>query len=186
MILNSFLFYFIFASAVLIYGIGINSNAEVTYSRKNLLPVIIKSYVCVISTVVFSFLINKFLLLPVGLIELYPMFALLVFMALSVFIEILIQVTAKKSASEFAIAFLCVVLALNEGITLVDAIIIAFSCLTSFYLLIPFLYAILRRIDSVKNLDAYSQKCSMFFIMVVFILALYSLNISWFNMGLLR
>ncbi len=186
MILNSFIFYIFFCSAVLIYGIGINRQTEASASGSNMILNAIKTYSCVVITVVITFLISKALLIPIGLAELFPLVSLLIFLSFSVFIEILINITAGRSVAEYAVSFLTILLSLNEGLTLVESIMISLGCLTSFYLLIPVLSAMLNRVETVRNLEELQKKTIVFFCMIVIMIALYSLNISWLNPGVIK
>ncbi len=185
-LLIDFLFYLLCCSAVLIYGIGINRNVEITLSRKNMFFSGFKSCLSSVITVTLSYLLIKFLLVPLRLCELYPFIALLIFLSFNVFLEILGQVTTKKTSAEFAMPFLAVLLALNEGTGLVSAIFITLSCMASFFLLIPVLYAILRRMEAVHSSDIFRQKCKLFCCLVIIMIAFYSLNISWFNPGVVK
>lgn len=182
-IINSLLFYTLYCSAVLIYGVGLLQEAETSLSRKKIAQTAIKSFACSLATVSITFSINKMLLTPLGLTELYPLAALLLWTAFSVFFEILMQLTTKKPAAEFAVSFLSVLLALNESVNLLGAIAICICCLADYYLLIPILYSFTNKITGVKNTDIFRQKTSVFLGMMVLLLALYALNISWIFAG---
>lgn len=186
MVMNSFVFYVLFCSSVLIYGIGFNRESVMCNSPKDILFTAIKSYGVVILSFVLCFFLIKALLIPLGLVELYPFFTLLVFVIISVFFEILIQITTKKSSSEFAVSFLTVILALNEGISLLDGILICAGGLTCFYLLIPVLYAAEKRMLSSQTTTLFKRKSLIFLCMVIIMLAVYSFNISWLNAGVIK
>lgn len=186
MILNNFLYYILFCSSVLIYGIGFNRESVMCESPRPVLFTAIKSYACVIVTFLLTYGVNKSLLLPLGLIEIYPFFALLIFIAITVFFEILIQITTKRSSAEFAIAFLTVLLSLNEGTTIIDGVLICAGALTCFYILIPILYAVEKRILSTTTNNKFKLKSLIFLSMVIIMIALYSFNISWLNAGVIK
>lgn len=186
MILNSFVFYILFCSSVLIYGIGFNRESVMCDYPRPILFTAVKSYACVIISFLICFCINKSLLIPLGLIEVYPLFAILVYIILSVFFELLIQITTKKSSAEFAISFLTLLLALNEGITILDGVLICAGALTCFYVLIPILYAAEKRMLSSQRSTLFKRKSLIFLCMVIIMIALYSFNISWLNKGVIR
>lgn len=183
-IINALLFYSLFSSAVFIYGIGSLQAAEASLARKKIAAAWIKSLCCVFASISLTYSLVQLLLVPTGLTELYPLAALLVFSSASVFFEIIFQLTTKKSSSEFAVSFLTVLLSLNEGESLLEAIAIGACCLASYYILIPFLFTFTNKLSSSKNTDSFRQKTSVFLCMVVLMMALFALNISWINAGL--
>lgn len=182
-IINLILFYTLFSSSVLVYGIGPLRAAETSLSRKNMLLSAFKSAACVLSSLSLTYIIIKLLLSPLGLTELFPLVALLLFIALGIFFEIIIQLTSKKTASEFAVSYLIIILALNEGENLAEAVLISIACLLSHYMLIPLLFSFTRKMAGAKNTDNFRQKTSVFLCLVILSIALYALNISWINAG---
>ena len=183
-IINALLFYSLFSSAVFVYGIGSLQAAESSLARKKIAATWIKSLCCVLTAISLTYSVVQLLLIPTGLAELYPLVALLLFAASSIFFEIIFQLTTKKSSAEFSVSFLTVLLSLNEGQSLVEAIAIGVCCLASYYILIPFLFTFTNKLSSSKNTDVFRQKTSVFLCMVVLMMALFALNISWINAGL--
>ena len=181
--LDAIFFYTVHCSAVLVYGVGILQEAETSLSRKKTALTALKSLACSLATVSITFSINKMLLSPLGLVELYPLAALLLWTAFSFFLEILLQLTTKKPAAEFAVSYLTALLALNESASLLGAIAITFCCWAGYYLLIPLLRSFTSKMVGVKNTDTFRQKIFVFLCMAVLLLALYALNISWLNAG---
>lgn len=182
-IINSFLFYALYCSAVLIYGVGLLQAAETSLSRKKIVLSAVKSTACSLITVSITFSISKLLLIPLGLNDLYPLAAILLWAAFSVFFEIMFQLTSKKPAAEFSVSFLAALLALSESSNLMGAIVICVCCLADYYVLIPLLYSFTSKITGVKNTDIFRQKISVFLGMIVLLLALFALNISWIHAG---
>lgn len=182
-IIDSLLFYTLYCSAVLIYGVGILQEAETSISRKKTAQTALKSFACALVAVSITYAITKLLLSPLGLTELYPLVALLLWTAFSVFFEIMMQLTSKKSSAEFAVSYLSALLALNESSNLMGAIVICVCCLADYYLLVPILYSFTSKIASAQNTDSFKQKIAVFLCMMVLLLALYALNISWIYAG---
>ncbi len=180
---DAIFFYTLHCSAVLIYGVGILQEAETSLSRKKTSLTAIKSLACSLASVSITFSINKLLLAPLGLTELYPLAALLIWAAFSVFLEILLQLATKKPAAEFALSYLSALLALNASPSLLGAVVIDICCWAGYYLLIPLLYSFTSKMVGVKNTDTFRQKISVFLCMMVLLLALNALNISWINAG---
>jgi Na+-translocating ferredoxin:NAD+ oxidoreductase RnfA subunit len=185
--INIFLYYILYASVVLFYGIGINRTTVISRSITSTLALnIIKSLFSIISSTVLTWLIIEDLLVPLNLTELYPFIALLIFISLTVFIEILIRITTGINTSEFAISYLIILLSLNESSTLIDAIIIPLCCITSFVLILPVLYAVRMRIDSTRLRNDKTKKKSLIMIsLAIIILTTAICNITWLNPGVL-
>lgn len=181
LIIDTFLFYVLFASAVLVYGGGMISVTEKSLLKENFVINIMESLFCVSATVALTFLITHFLLLPLGIGDLYPLVALLIFVAMGVFFEMIVQVTARKSGVDFAFPYLVIILSLSEGSDLAGCLITSVAALVSYYALVPILRALNERNAMIKNNDDFKQRLRTFTCMVVLIFALYSLNISWLN-----
>src|SRR5574344_2025545 len=96
-----FFYYTLYTSAVLIYGIGINRATIISEKTEDFLLFFIKMLLTVISSVVLTYIIDLYLLIPAHLTELFPFISVLVFSAISVFIESIIRITSKTSAAEF-------------------------------------------------------------------------------------
>ena len=183
-IIEAFAFYSLFCSAVFVYGVGTLQAAELSLARKKIALSAIKSLCSVITAISLTYSFSQFLLIPLKIAELYPLAALLLFMAASVFFEIIFQLSSKKSSAEFSVSFLTVLLSVNEGESLLSAVAIATCCLASYYILIPFLFTFTNKLSSTKNTDTFRQKTSVFLCMVILMMALFALNLSWINAGL--
>ena len=179
--IDALFFYTLHCSAVLVYGVGILQEAETSLARKKIALTALKSAACSLATVSLTFSINKLLLCPLGLTELYPLAALLLWVAFSSFFEIIMQLTTKKPAAEFAVSYLSALLALNESPTLLGAIVINLCCMAGYYFMMPVLYTFASKMAGSKNTDTFRQKISVFLCMIVLLLALYALNISWLS-----
>lgn len=186
MILNSFFYYILLCSAVLIYGIGFHQTSVLCESPKKVFLGAFKSISCVIISFLFSYGINRTILIPLSLIELYPFISLLIYVSISVFFEILIEITTKNNFSEFSISYLTLILAINEGVTILDGIIICVSILTCFYMLLPVLFAIEKRMSLIIPNNVLKRKSIIFLTMILIMLALYCFNISWLNNGVIK
>ena len=144
----SILYYVFFSSAVLFYGIGLNRSAVVCMDLKGQTEKAVKSVLTVTSSAVLSFLLCKTLLVPFGLSELCPFVCALIFISISVFCESIVRITSRKSTAEFSISLLSILLSVNEGSTLPRVTVISLCCVLSFYLFVPILHAIYRRLES--------------------------------------
>lgn len=182
----TFLYYLLFSSAVLYYGIGLNRSTLVTHIPQ-ILPIILKNLLTVIIASVLTFLFNEYILIPLNLIEIFPLIALLIFATLSIFFESIIRITSGKVTSEFCISYLVLILSLNEGLSLIDVILINVSCFLSFVLILPFLKVIKRQNSLVGNISIHANLKALLLISIaVLIMALSVFNVSWLNSGVIQ
>lgn len=176
---------FFILCSVFLYGIGLNRAVIISSSPKGLALSFMKSLFATVSTVSLSYLVIQNLLVPLSLQELFPLVCILIFLIVSVFIEVLIRLTVNSTVTEFSVSFLCVFLAINESLTLVEAILFVMCCLTSFYILIPVLSALRRRNEHASPLPVFKNSLILFSlaILILFVLVF---DASWLNGGIAR
>ena len=139
--LSDILYYFVYASAVLLYGVGLDRVVVLSPKPSHGVLACLKMLLSVSASSAISYLINCYLLVPVHLTELAPFFAVLVFVLIAVFIEIIIRISAKNSVAECCVSFLCVLLGLTEGSSIASCVIISCVAVVIFYLFVPVLFA---------------------------------------------
>ncbi|MFA6936770.1 MAG: hypothetical protein WCQ67_00905 [Treponema sp.] len=177
------LYYLIFTSSVFIYGIGINKATLISESPKHIFLNIVKMVITVSSSSVLTYLLTEWLLVKVNLVELYPFLAVLIFSSLSVFVESVIRITAKTNTAEFAVSVLCVILSVNESSTILESLVISIACSLSFYLSVPFIFSIKKRIEISRPSDFFENSSLIFISIAVIIISFLAWNVSWLNMG---
>ena len=184
--IDTFLYYSVFSSMVLIYGIGLNRLTETGDLEFNHITFYLKSIISIFTTIVLSWLIIKYILAPIRLIELYPLIALLLFICFNSFIEALIRLTTGYATTEFVVSFLIILLSLSESSSLVDTIIICLGCFTSLILLLPIIYTLKTRI--INNEKKITEKFySLFFMFLALLIIVISvLDIVWLNPGVIE
>jgi hypothetical protein len=187
MMINMIMYYMFYCSAVLFYGIGLNRTTVLSRSMdRKLVLQIIKCMIAVLCSVALTWLIIMQILVPAELVELYPVIALLIFISITVFLEIIIRITAGVTTSEFSVSYLIILLALSESTGIADALIIAASSMASFILILPVLYALRQRIEVARpRNDKIKKKSFIMLTMAVIIICLAAWNVSWLNRGVL-
>ncbi len=185
MIWNTFLYYTFFASAILIYGIGLNRFVDFKINLSTQIPLCIRIIISIVATSVISWLIGSITLVRLDLTELYPLICFLIYIVINTFIEALIRLTTSKSTSEFIIPFLIILLASSEGTSFLNTLIIAASCMVSILLFIPFLYSFIHRIAG--HTSSKNKEFSLFFVfLAMLLLVIYVWDISWLNTGVIK
>lgn len=184
--LDTFLYYTIFSSIVLVYGIGINRLTDIGTYEFNHITFYIKSLICVFATITLTWVTMTYILVPLGIVEIYPLIALLIFISTNTFIEALIRLTTGTSATEFIVSFLIILLSLSEGISIVDSIIICLSCFVSLLLLMPIIYTLKSRVltNGKKMNEKFYSLFFMFLALLIIVLSV--LDVMWLNPGVIK
>ena len=175
------LYYIASASAVLFYGIGIARTISMKEDASRTALSCVKALSCASATASVSFLVNCWLLVPVGLSELFPFVSTLVFLVFSALIEIFIGVGIGKSPAEFSVTLLSVLISLNEGLSVGHAVVIACSCVASFYLVVLIFRSIRSRVGFYTDPRGIRVYPVLFLSLAVVILAIFGWNLSWLN-----
>lgn len=177
--------FFFLITSVCIYGIGINRVVVLSEGKKGLVLSFVKSILSTVATVCLTFLITQYLLIPIGLQEIYPMVCILIFCFIAAFFEGMIRLTAKEVVSEFFVSFMCSLLAINESISLTESVLFVICCITAFYLLIPILFAVRKRNDSANSVPVFKGSLILFSLAAI-ILWLLVFDVSWLTGGITR
>ena len=117
--LYTFLYYSLFTSVVLIYGIGLNKIAEIGIIKFKETIVYVKCAVAIVSSSIISWLITNYLLTPLKITELYPLICFIVYACISTFLGGLIRLTTGHITSEFAVSYLVILLSIAESSSLI-------------------------------------------------------------------
>ena len=183
---NSFLYYSLFASVVLIYGVGFNKIAEIGTVKFKEPIFYIKCAITIVSSVVISWLITHYLLVPLTITELYPLVIFFVYTCISSFFAAIINLTTGKSTVEFSISYLIIFISISESNSLLLSIIISLSCIIGMLIIIPFSLTFRRRVCSNGNLLDETYYCIYFNFLAVLILLLSAWDIGWLNPGVIQ
>jgi Na+-translocating ferredoxin:NAD+ oxidoreductase RnfA subunit len=185
--MTALIFYYLFpASAIFLYGIGLNRVIVMSGNLSGLGLSGIKSIFAVTGSVVLSYLFIEGVLVQVQLVELYPLVCVLIFIIISVFCEVIVRIATNKSTAEFTISLLSILLSVNESNSLADAVVISITCMVSFYLLSILAYTIRRRVELSNPTSDFKSSSLLFLSLAVIMVALASWNISWLNPGVCK
>lgn len=180
MIVNVF-YYGLYTSIILIYGIGLDRSIWLSKGNEHLLLSAVKMLICVCSSSVLSYLFVCFFLVPADLGELYPFFALLIYIAISVIVDVIIRSQEKFSVSDFFAALFFVLISQGESATLIECIIMSCTCVIAYSLFIPFLKSFTACFN-VSRTKSETGKGVFILVTLAFITLFFlAWNISWFN-----
>lgn len=183
---DTFAFYTVFCSAVLVYGIGLTKVADFKHDFKINFTFFIKMILSIFLTSLLSWEFIYYILVPLKLVELYPIVSLLIFLCVSSLFEIITRLAIGVKASEFIVSYLIILLSLSESTSILDVIVICVSCFLSFLVLFPFIIAFQKKLSEngqKMNLKYYS----LFFLFVsLLVLAISAFDVSWLNKGVIQ
>ncbi len=184
--ISDFFYYLFYSSAILIYGIGINRATILCENPDNMVLKFLKMLISVCGTSVITYVLVTKILIKCNLAELFPFVAIVLFCCISVFLEAIIRLTAKKNTSDFAVSFLIILLTVNESSSLLQCFIICIFCVVAFFGIIPFLFAIRKRIE-ISYPSRYFKNSSLIFISLgVLMIILAAYGASWLNPEVFR
>lgn len=183
--LNTFLYYVFFASAVSVYGIGINKTTNTNFwDDKNIFYFIKIIFTILISTVLTFFVTDK-LLVPLKLATLFPFFCFFIYIFISLLIETIFSSLNKKSPSEFIVSYLTIILTILESTSLTDSLLICFSIMFSMLLFIPFVYFFRNRnLKEVNEPENYLTRLFVYYAVTILIICAW--DIMWINPEVLK
>ena len=182
--LSIVIYYLLSASAVLFYGIGLNKTLSHSNSFSTSFLTCVKSLFSACSSTAVAYLLMNWLLVPVGLTEIYPFFATLIFILFSTFTEIFIGIGVRQSPVDFSIPLLSVFLALNEGYSIGSAVLIASMCIISFYTMVLMFHSVKQRISFYTVEGGLKTYCVLLLCLAFIMIAICGFNITWFNLYL--
>lgn len=183
---DTFAFYTVFCSAVLIYGIGLSKVTDFKHNFKINFTFFLKMILSIFLTSLLSWEVIYYILIPLKLVELYPIVSLLIFLCVSSLFEIITRLAIGIKTSEFIFSYLIVLLSLSESTSILDIIIICLSCFLSFLILFPFIIAFQRKLSEngqKMNLKYYSL---LFLFISLLVLAISAFDVSWLNKGVIQ
>ncbi len=181
MIFQTMFMYLIISSACLLYGIGIKDLMESPDNISGIITAYLKTLVSVIVSLLLMWVLLRFVLVPYNFQLVFPLVLLIILVLMSVVLEKVWPSFLKPSTREFTLAFFAIFLALGEGSSLLNSLIIGFTTVNAFYLLVFLLYCINRKNTSVVISPHFNTVALMLITFACVILALYGWNVSWLN-----
>ncbi len=181
--LSNVWYYVFYSSAIFIYGIGINRAILVSKKPKNILVDFVKMVISVTSSAVLTYLVSEKLLGNIGLMDIYPFIAVLIFSSISVFIEAIVRIASRTGVAEYTVSILCILIAVNESVTLVECLVNSCLCIASYFLSIPVLFSLRKRIELSHPSEDFHNLSLLFISIAIVILVFLTWNVSWLNPG---
>ncbi len=175
------LFYTFIASAVFVYGIGLNKIIVFSKKPKDALFFLSKEILSIILSLCVCWPLTKFILVPNNLTELYPFFSFFVIHIISLIITEFSAHVLKKNVTGFYFSYCVLLLAMNEGITFVNAILISIACILSFFCMLPVIFAARWKMKSSMQYVSFKDGAMLFLCIAVILFMFFTFNVSWLN-----
>ncbi len=181
MFVDTVLYYVFFSSSLLLYGIGINRVTQIGFSSKTEVTFYVKLILSIFCSSVLSWLVTYYILLPLGIIELFPIFTFLIYVCINAFFEALIRITTNKSCSEFVLSFSIVLISILESSSLLNSLLICLCCLCAIIVIVPLIIAFKSKVcPEIKVIN--EKYYALFFIFLAVIIIIFSVaDVSWIN-----
>ena len=181
MFLVSLIFFYTFpASLVFLHGIGLERLSMNARSTRVIIPFILRDGAVILISASITWLLEFYILLPIGIVVVTPLFALLfVYLCDLVLQRTLFQQTEVPLIRERLFCGGIVVFALYQAFTYIEMIAILVSALASMMIWSLVLCAVKRRVEE-SNVSAQWKNAPLLLIsMGMITLALYAWEIAW-------
>ena len=176
--ISTFLYYSFFASVILFSGVGTNKILDLNLEKLKSLTYCLKIIFSIMVSSIVGWFVTKGILVPLKIVELFPLVCFLIYICIDAFLEALIRLTTGKSAAEFIFSYLVIILAISEGFSVLNILIITTSCLCSFIGIVPFILAFKKRNSDTKSDIIF---CRLFLYLALLLLTLSVWDIAWLN-----
>lgn len=183
MFFETLLYYVFFSSSLFLYGVGINRMADIGFIKRIDITFYVKLIFSISITAVLGWLVTNYILLPLEIIELFPITTFLIYICITTFLEALIRITTNKSCSEFVLSFSIVLLSILESTSLLHTLLICGCCLCSILISVPFILAFKNRVFPNKSLINEKYFALFFILLAVLIVCFSVVDVTWLNMG---
>jgi hypothetical protein len=187
MFLYKLFFFTIYCSSVFIYGTGIRQTVQ--NSEKVSWKILIQLILTILMTLICILIINpivEYIVKPYYLKELIPLVILLVILPVDAIFGIIKYRFPDIKCSDLLISYPILLLSFYESVNLTDTLTTAIPCIISYYLFLPLIYAVRKRI-TITNRTTNINVTSLIFISIAVILcAFLAFNYSWLSIGVLK
>ena len=182
--LSNVFYYMFYASAVFVYGMGTTPAIQSSLKPKHLILQFSKMLITVIVSMILNYLLT-IQLIKLNLGELSPFVCVAMFFLISLFVERVIRLSSRTTVAEYGVSILCILIATIESVSFLDCLVNAIACLLSFFVSVPIMHAIRKKIEMNAPSEKLKNLGLLFISIGVLTLLLISWGASWLNPGVL-
>lgn len=177
------LFFLVFSSALYNYGMGLQTVLLKRASFKLFLISCLQVFLELFLSLSISWLLIQKALVPLHFTKLFPLIVFLSFYLFHTILSFLAELLKYEASKEFFVPILILILTIFHSINYLNAIIIGFSCLLSYFLSIPILHAIEIRIAKPHPRPLIPSTALVLISIAIIMLSLYAFDLSWIFNG---
>ena len=186
MISDLFVNYLFASSVVYVFGIGLKHILLDSGSMKNWGTEAVYITLCVIFSAMSVWGITNLVLVPYGIEELFPLFAVIFVLLFNSIINTFFKILSFKPVRAVLLCLIIVILAVNESVVLIDVIIISLTAVFSMFLGVPVIFVIKQRLQRSAIPQSFKTVSVVFFSAAFIFFIVYSWQVAWFYKGVLK
>lgn len=176
------LFFYVFiSSAVFVYGIGLNKIFVFSKKPTDTFYFLSKEIITIFLSLLICWPITNHILVPNELAELYPFFCFFIIYIISLVITEFSARFLKKNVTGFYFSYCTLLLAINEGISFGNALLIALASILAFFIMLPIIYAVRWKMKNSLQYISFKDGALIFLCIAVILFILFAFNVSWLN-----
>lgn len=177
-------YYFLGASVIMYYGIGINRLLTFKKDVKSFFTGAAKTLILTLTNIAINWVLIRFIFSPLNISEIFPVFAIIIFSFLSFLSQLVYKTGIMEITEDYAVPFLSIILALCEGYSFLSSIIIGFCCITAFYCFVLLIISLRHRFQLYNREEGFKPFSFILISLAVVFIAFYSCNCSWLKTAL--
>lgn len=177
------MYFLFFSSALCNYGLGLQTVLIKKYEFKSFLIHFCQVFFEIIISLSISWFLIQILLIPISLTAVFPIIVCLVFYFFHTIFSYFAQFLKIQASKELFIPILMILLSVLHSLSYLQAIMIAFSCLLSYFGAIPILVAIEKRIDQANPPSLFKTGALVLISLSVIMLSFLAFDLSWLLKG---
>ena len=186
MMSDLFVNYCFASSVVYVFGIGLKHIMLDSFSIKDWSMEFVYTVLCVSFSSLSVWGISNLVLVPYGLQELFPLFAVIFVLLFNSIINTFFKILSFQPVKAVLICLVIVVLAVNESVRMSDVLVISMTAVFSMFLGIPLIFTIKQRMGRSAVPQSFRTISVVFFSAAFIFFIVYSFQVAWFYKGVLK
>ncbi|MBP5328322.1 MAG: hypothetical protein J6Y75_00300 [Spirochaetaceae bacterium] len=174
------------SSVVYVFGIGLKHILLDSFSIKDWSMEFVYTVLCVVFSSLSVWGISNLVLVPYGLQELFPLFAVVFVLLFNSIINTFFKILSFQPVKAVLICLIIVVLAVNESVRMSDVLVISMTAVFSMFLGIPIIFTIKQRMGRSSVPQSFRTISVVFFSAAFIFFIVYSFQVAWFYKGVLK
>lgn len=181
----SMIFYYVFSASVIVYyGAGLNRIIAMRKTPRTFVLSLAKTAVVTLVITSIGFLLDRFVFIPLGIIDVSPFVVAALFITASFSLHTLVRTGPFDIVEDYVVPFMIVLVSMTEGSSYLAALAIDLCSVVSFYLLVLIVFALRRRFRLYQADEGFKPILVIIMSLCAVFIAFYGANASWLDLGL--